>query len=155
MAIEHVNIADADRHEPKGADSATVGQVYQSDGSGSGSWVTLDVVSYLDVVIEDVSTASSVLIPIPANCVVNSIKSVLGGPITVGDATITLTRGGDGLSLGTLVVANSGSAEGDVDVNTSLSNNNVSEGTNKFLKIATDGGSTDAAKLFVQIKVTI
>lgn len=38
MAIEHANIADAYRHEPKGASTASSGTVYVSDGSGSGSW---------------------------------------------------------------------------------------------------------------------
>ena len=38
MPTEHVNIPDGERHEPKGADSATSGQVYVSDGANSGSW---------------------------------------------------------------------------------------------------------------------
>lgn len=38
MTIEHVNIPDGERHEPKGIDSATAGQVYVSDGANSGSW---------------------------------------------------------------------------------------------------------------------
>ena len=38
--IQHKNIADADRHEPKGASTAAAGQVYVSDGAGSGSWQT-------------------------------------------------------------------------------------------------------------------
>ena len=35
---EHVDIADGERHEPKGASTATSGQVYVSDGAASGSW---------------------------------------------------------------------------------------------------------------------
>lgn len=38
MAVEHVDIADGERHEPKGASTATSGQVYVSDGAASGSW---------------------------------------------------------------------------------------------------------------------
>jgi len=38
--IQHKNIADSDRHEPKGASTAAAGQVYVSDGAGSGSWQT-------------------------------------------------------------------------------------------------------------------
>lgn len=41
MAIQHKNIADADRHEPKGATTATVNQVYASDGAGSGTWTKI------------------------------------------------------------------------------------------------------------------
>lgn len=35
----HKNLTGADLHEPKGADTALVNQVYVSDGAGSGSWV--------------------------------------------------------------------------------------------------------------------
>lgn len=38
MAIEHKDIPDAQRHEPKGISSATNKQVYLADGGGSGNW---------------------------------------------------------------------------------------------------------------------
>ena len=38
MTIQHSVIADADRHEPKGASTATDGQVWVSNGAGSGSF---------------------------------------------------------------------------------------------------------------------
>ena len=38
MTIEHKNIQESGLHEPKGASTATLGQVYVSDGAGSGSW---------------------------------------------------------------------------------------------------------------------
>lgn len=38
MAIQHSNIADADRHEAKGASTATLGQVLRSDGDGTTSF---------------------------------------------------------------------------------------------------------------------
>ena len=41
MAIEHDAIIDGERHEPKGIDSASSGQVYLSDGLGSGTWTTI------------------------------------------------------------------------------------------------------------------
>lgn len=37
--IEHKDIPDGERHEPKGISGATSGQVYAADGAGSGSWV--------------------------------------------------------------------------------------------------------------------
>ena len=40
MAIEHVDIPDGERHEPKGASTATIDQVYVSDGAASGAWRT-------------------------------------------------------------------------------------------------------------------
>lgn len=39
MSIEHKDIPDSERHEPKGASTALSGTVYVSDGAGSGSWV--------------------------------------------------------------------------------------------------------------------
>jgi hypothetical protein len=41
MAIQHAVITDPDLHEPKGVATATVGQVYVADGSGSGDWYKL------------------------------------------------------------------------------------------------------------------
>lgn len=38
MTIQHSLIADADRHEPKGASTALINQVYVSNGAASGSW---------------------------------------------------------------------------------------------------------------------
>lgn len=38
MSIEHKNIPDSELHEPKGAASATSGQVPVSDGAGGTSW---------------------------------------------------------------------------------------------------------------------
>lgn len=36
--INHASIPDGQRHEPKGISTATVGQVYVANGSGSGTW---------------------------------------------------------------------------------------------------------------------
>lgn len=40
MAIEHKNIPDAERHEPKGASTATLNQIQKANGDGTTSWVT-------------------------------------------------------------------------------------------------------------------
>lgn len=47
MAIQHKDIPDAQRHEPKGISGAGAGQYYRSSGSGTGSWVAIP---YSDVV---------------------------------------------------------------------------------------------------------
>lgn len=39
--INHVDIPDGQRHEPKGISTATAGQTYVANGSGSGSWSNL------------------------------------------------------------------------------------------------------------------
>ena len=38
MTIQHKDVPDAQRHEPKGASTAVTRTVYHSDGAGSGSW---------------------------------------------------------------------------------------------------------------------
>lgn len=40
--IQHKDIADAQLHEPKGASTANAGDIYISDGAGSGTWATAD-----------------------------------------------------------------------------------------------------------------
>jgi hypothetical protein len=39
--INHKDIPDGERHEPKGVSTATAGQVYVASGSGSGTWLFL------------------------------------------------------------------------------------------------------------------
>lgn len=39
--INHKDIPDGERHEPKGVSTATSGQIYVANGSGSGTWKNL------------------------------------------------------------------------------------------------------------------
>lgn len=150
MAIEHVDIPDGERHEPKGISTATIDQVYVADGAASGAWRTL---LFQDTVImADVSTAGFEIIPIPTNCIIDSITFVLYGAITVADSTMTVTRGGDAASLGTKVIAYTASAEGTTFTMTPAGNNTLTASTHKYLKIASDGASTDTAKVAITIK---
>lgn len=38
--LQHKDIPDGQRHEPKGISTATAGQVYVANGSGGGAWTT-------------------------------------------------------------------------------------------------------------------
>ncbi len=150
MAIEHKNITDAERHEPKGASTATIDQVWYSNGAGSGAF--REVHNLDTVTMADVSAPSFVLIPIPVNCVVQSIRFVLYNAITLADSTVTVTRGGDAASLGTKVIAFTGSGEGTTFDLTTGSNNTLTAATHKYLKIATDGASTTTSQMAVTVK---
>lgn len=153
MAIEHKNITDPQIHEPKGIASATVDQIYAADGSGGGSWKE---VPWSDtIVMDDVSTASSVIMPIPINCIIQSIEYVLWGAITGADSTITVTRGGDSASLGTQVIAYTSSAEGTTFTQTPSGNNTLTAGTHKYLKFATDGNSSTTMPISITIKAKV
>jgi microcystin-dependent protein len=48
----------ADLHEPKGIGEASSGQVYQADGSGSGSWVTLANQRLVGEIVDYAGTAA-------------------------------------------------------------------------------------------------
>lgn len=152
MATEHRNIPDPERHEPKGITSAQSGQVYRSNGSASGAWK--DDLLIVSGTIEDISTASSIIIPIPVDCTIVSFKAVLGGAITVADANITVTRG-SGDTVASFIIPYDGSAEGATVDATPSGNVEFLASTHNYLKIATDGGSTDTATLTVTVKVKV
>lgn len=159
----HASLTGADLHEPKGVAAASNHTIYVANGAGSGSWVKIDTDNIdttsifnvnggvFDGVIADVSTASAILFVFPWNANINRITTVLGGTITGADSTVTVTKTG-GASMGTITVAQSGSAEGDVDQLTPVSNNTVT--TNQWVKIATDGGSTNTIPLYITLEYT-
>lgn len=162
MAL-HKNLTGTDLHEPKGQAAAAVNTVYVADGAGSGTHKKLPVAAldlttlespnsvYIFATIPDVSTASAILVPIPQTMSVTLARLVLGGAITVGNATVTFTRD-DAASMGSQVIAFAGSAEGVGFTFTPVVNQTVTGPG--YLKIATDGGSTDAQALFITLKLT-
>lgn len=72
--VEHVDIIDGERHEPKGADSANAGAVYVSDGAQSGSWRRIP---HGALYYDDIGTGTTLTTP--------TIYTLVG-PATVGDA---------------------------------------------------------------------
>ncbi len=150
MSIQHAVIPDGKRHEPKGASTATIDQVWASDGAGSGAFRT----PYFQdtVVMTDVSAVGFEIIPIPQNCIIDSIVYVLHGAITLANSTIAVTRGGDAASLGSQVIAFTASAEGVTFTQTPSGNNTLTANTHKYLKFASDGGATTTAKMSITIK---
>jgi len=92
--VQHSALTDPELHEPKGASTATSGQVYVANGSGSGTWkkVTaseLDATS--DPTFDDLTVDT-----LTANSITVSGTATLGAiasPITIGGATITVGTG--------------------------------------------------------------
>jgi hypothetical protein len=160
----HSTLTGADLHEPKGAATAGTNEVYTADGAGSGTWkkVTANMINtgvffgvnqlVLTAEIEDVSTAQSVYLVLPCACTLTKVYTVLQGAITIADATITV-RDHSGASAGTITVAFSGSGAGDIDSLTPASNNTFTSG--QRIRVQTDGGSTDAQKLFITLVFTV
>lgn len=176
MAIQHVDITDPQIHEPKGASTAAQNTVYVANGAGSGSWMKpgadqIDTTTlyadlqselnngnmgvpgrfFMTARIDDVSTASSIIIPIIQDCTVVSASFVLGGAITTADASVTV-KNSSGATMGaTVTIAYSGSAKGDQYAFTSTGNNVLVGPT--WMEIETDGASDTAVPLFVTIEL--
>lgn len=100
--------------------------------------------------IADVSTAETVYVPVPVTGTVVRMDTCLQGAITAADATVTLVQSDDS-SMASVTIAQSGSAAGDVDTDTGITNASVTAGD--YLKLATDGASSTAAKLLVTVTV--
>lgn len=157
---EHKDLTGADLHEPKGAALAGSGTVYVADGLGSGSWgkigpsnldTTLPDPNHyaLTIVIDDVSTASSVYVGVPFGSTFISAYGVLGAGITVADAIVTFEKNG-AVSFGSsMTVAFTGSAAGSTFEYTPTTNTSVDTG--QFIRVITDGASTTTAPLTITL----
>ena len=146
--VNHSTLADQYLHEPKGVVSASSGDVYLANGSGSGTWTSRQ--SMLTVQFPDISSASNLYVPIPYAGTITKIQSVLTAAISGGDAVFTVTNS-SGSSMGTLTITQSGSAAGDVDILTPSSNNTVTAGT--FIKIACAGAPSSHVETCIVICV--
>ena len=160
----HSDLTGTDLHEPKGVEDANQYEVYIANGAGSGAWGLLTPSSFdgdvsrvqqLWAKIDDVSAPDFVIIPIGQACTINRIVYILGGAISVANASVSVVRQ-NGNSLGTATtIAYTSSAEGD-EYEFIPSANNVFAGTlGQYIKISTDGGSTTSAPLFILVSMTL
>lgn len=102
--------------------------------------------------IADVSTASSVRIPITDDMegeVIN-VATVLGGAIATANAVITVSK--NNASMGTVTIATASSAEGDIDTLVPTSANRFLV-SGDWLELTTNGASTNTVP--VGFSVTI
>jgi len=60
LTIEHKDITGADLHEPKGASSASAGEIFVADGAGSGSWENTSISQHGEMDITNNTTATAV-----------------------------------------------------------------------------------------------
>ena len=144
--VNHSSLTDPLIHEPKGVASASVGKVYVANGSGSGTWTSKETLvgETLTGYIDNISASSTVYVPIPFAGTISKVVTVLEAAISSANATLTV-KNAAAASMGTITVAQSGSAAGDVDTLSPSSNNTVT--ANSFITIASDGASTNSATL--------
>jgi len=144
--VNHSSLTDPYLHEPKGVAAAASGEVYVSNGSGSGAWTAKETLvgETLNGYLEDVSSVETVHLPIPFAGTINKVVTVLESSISSSNSTVTV-KNAAGSSMGTLTITASGSAAGDVDTLVPVSNNTVT--ADSFITVESDGASTNTAKL--------
>ena len=160
---DHSSLADSELHENKGVASATNNSVATAN-AGATVWqkITEDNIDatdifninkvYLQVHIQDISTADTVYLYLPFAGTLTRVGTVLNAAISGADATITVRDNG-GNSAGTITVAQSGSAAGDIDTLVPASNNTFTAG--QKISISTDGASTGTARLDITLSFTV
>lgn len=104
----------------------------------------------LSGVIDDISTAGQVYIPVPKEFdgTILQVVATLDGAISVADAVLTV-KNSDGTSIGALTVPFTGSAAGD----TVTADLNGLCRPDQAIEVETDGASTTAAKCYVTVVV--
>jgi hypothetical protein len=144
--VNHSSLTDPYLHEPKGVATATSGDVYVANGSGSGAWTAKQTLIELSIegYLEDVSSVEKVYVPIPFAGTVSKVLTVLEASISSSNSIVTV-KNSAGSSMGTLTITASGSAAGDIDTLAPTSNNTVT--ADSFITIESNGGSTNTAKL--------
>ncbi len=144
--VTHSSLTGADLHEPKGVATANSEDVYVANGSGSGAWKGQTLL--LDLKLTDISGSFDRYVPIPVACKVLHITTALSAAIAGSDLVLTV-KNAAAATMGTITVAQSGSAAGDVDTLTPTSNNTFA--VNTALEIEGDGGPSSHVDLDVAI----
>lgn len=153
MTTEHATISDAFLHEPKGAAGASINTVYVSDGAGSGSWQEAPHYVVLSGHIADISTAGTIYLPAGVTGTLSKIYTSIDGAIATADTTVSVSIGGTPVTNGSVTIAYSGSAAGDVDSATPTANNAITAGAS--ISIATDGASTNTVSAYIQLVIKL
>lgn len=155
--VAHSGLTGADLHEPKGVAAATANQVYVADGAASGAWTTLHggANQYVFTVhMQDASSATATLnstyLAMPFSCTVTQVYGVSFAAIATTDNVITVANNA-GSSMGTITVAFTGSAIGDVDTITTITTNNTFTAGQKMSFVSNSGSATACPMTFTVI----
>lgn len=157
--VAHSALTGADLHEPKGAAAATANQLYLANGAGSGTWTTLQggMNQYVFTIhIQDASSATAALnssyLAMPFACTVTNVYSTAFAAIATTDNVLTVANNA-GSALGTITVAFTGSAIGDVDQITTITTNNTFTAGQK-LAVTSNSGSATVCPMTITIIAT-
>ena len=108
---------------------------------------------HLTVRMADISTAGSVYVVSPYAGTLSKAYSVIDGAIATADAVLTLNVNGGTDITQTITIAYSGSAAGDVDSCIPADNNTVAVGN--YIKITTNGASTNTVAATITLVITL
>ena len=159
----HSALTGAELHEPKGVASASVDTVYVASGAGTGTWQKVgssqinssSVLNLNKAVLtftyDDVGTAGSQFVPMPAACTVNKITAVIQTIPTTNNTVLTI-RNDAGTSMGTITIL-AAAAAGSVGTLSPSSNNTFTADTK--LQIDTDGGAANNPDVTFAISYTL
>jgi len=104
----------------------------------------------LTVEIPDISTADQRFVALGFDGKITRITSVLGGPISGADATLTAKINGNAIGGGAITVEATGSAAGDVDFAEPTGDARFTQ--DDAVEIETDGASTNAAPVSITLE---
>lgn len=103
MSIEHKDIVDGERHEPKGAGTAVLDTVLKSDGDGTTSWVSVDTLipegaTTMERVLEAFNPSTSAEpsgVDIPLQIPLGNAQFTPSDPVMLAnDGTVTFNEAG-------------------------------------------------------------
>lgn len=153
---EHRSLTGASLHEPKGVETASNGQVYTANGSGSGAWTDrLSGINNLNSFtisgrVPDVSTSGSGFYHVVGQPgTLNKIYAALDGAITDADAVVTVYKNGVAQTP-TLTIAFTGSGAG--VVSSAVISPAIAFAEGDVVHVATAGGSTGTQGLGVTLR---
>lgn len=106
---------------------------------------------FVTVMIEDVSTAGQIYVAPGFRGKIKKAYSVLNGAITGADSVLTLKIAGTAVTGGTMTIAQSGSAAGDIDSCVPTAANNFT--ADQAIEVETDGASTGAVQAVVTLEL--
>mgnify|MGYP001614529410 CR=1 FL=1 len=166
--VVHSGLTAANLHEPKGVASATIDKVYVSNGAGSGAWQKIesdqiDTTSLFSLnqhafsaFIQDASSGTAslnrVYLAFPFACTVTNVYSTVMAAIAATDNVLTVANHA-GSAMGTITVAFTGAAVGDVDTITAITTNNTFAAGER-ISVISDSGSATACPMMITFIVT-
>jgi len=159
----HSALTGTELHENKGVAGAADNTVATAD-TGATVWQKvntdmLDTSSIFDTnkqalqaILADVSTAEAVFIPIPFDCTVENIYITYENAITAANAVLTFSDNSN-TSMGTSTYDYTTSSAGFTTSMAPVTNNSFTAG--QKMKLATDGASTGAGRVWITIELLV